>query len=99
MRQFALSDAARVNLNSELPHHKSRQRFAAATAFVVTPLGAAERSHLIPFVALIGKLRLAQQELPPGERLKLHLNPYESMESYKSAYKRPLLVEINPPGE
>ena len=71
MRQFALSDAARVNLNSELPHHKSRQRSAAATAFVVAPLGAAERSHLIPFVALIGKLRLAQQELPPGKRLQL----------------------------
>jgi hypothetical protein len=37
MRQFALSDAARVKLNSELAHHKSRQRFAATTAFVVAP--------------------------------------------------------------
>jgi hypothetical protein len=37
MRQFALSDAARVKLNSELARHKSRQRFAATTAFVVAP--------------------------------------------------------------
>ena len=37
MRQFALSDAARVKLNSELARHKSRQRFAAATAFVLAP--------------------------------------------------------------
>ena len=37
MRQFALSDAARVKLNSELARHKSRQRFAASTAFVVAP--------------------------------------------------------------
>ena len=31
----------------------------------------AERSHLVPFVALIGKLRLAHQELPPSNRLQL----------------------------
>ena len=37
MRQFALSDAARVKLNSELARHESRQRFAATTAFVVAP--------------------------------------------------------------
>ena len=43
MRQFALSDAAR--LNSKLTHHKSRERIAAATAFVVAPLGGA-RDHL-----------------------------------------------------
>jgi hypothetical protein len=44
MRQFALSDAAHVKLNSELAHHKLRQRIAAATAFVVAPLGT--RDHL-----------------------------------------------------
>jgi hypothetical protein len=37
MRQFALSDAARVELNSELTHYKSRERFAATTVFVVAP--------------------------------------------------------------
>ena len=37
MRQFALSDAARVKLNGELARHKSRQRFAASTAFVLAP--------------------------------------------------------------
>jgi hypothetical protein len=37
MRQFALSDAARGKLNCELAHHKSRQRLAATTAFVVAP--------------------------------------------------------------
>jgi hypothetical protein len=37
MRQFALSDAARVKLNGELARHKSRQRFAATTAFVLAP--------------------------------------------------------------
>ena len=68
MRQFALSDAARVKLNSELAHHKSRQLFAATTAFVLAPLGAAEGSNFVPLIALVDKLRLAHQELPPSER-------------------------------
>ena len=71
MSQFALSDAARVKLNSELARHESCQRFTAATAFVVAPLGAAKRTHPITFVALVGELRLAHQQLPPGERLQL----------------------------
>ena len=37
MREFALSDAARGKLNSELPHLKSHERIAVATAFVVAP--------------------------------------------------------------
>ena len=31
----------------------------------------AEWSHFIPFIALVGELRLAHQQLPPGERLQL----------------------------
>lgn len=31
----------------------------------------AKRTHLIPFIALVSELRLAQQELPPGERFEL----------------------------
>jgi len=30
-----------------------------------------ERSHLVPFIALVGELRLAHQKQPPGERLQL----------------------------
>ena len=31
----------------------------------------AERTYPFPLIALVGELRLAQQELPPGERLQL----------------------------
>ena len=47
MREFALSDAARGKLNSELAHHESHQRIAVATAFVVAPLGAI---HEVPIL-------------------------------------------------
>ena len=30
-----------------------------------------ERSHLVPFIASVDKLRLAQQELPPDKRIQL----------------------------